>query len=134
MSNLTAQELIYKQMIQVVSEDNSRITDFVAEFEDQESYKSIWYDIKSEFDEAYEVEYEMREGLETNLASKTSSRHYEIDVHAMQVDGIWVAWDYYYGGGKHGEPEAFDWISNARIVECEEKIVTKVEYNFKELT
>ena len=134
MSNLTAQELIYKQMIQVVSEYNSRITDFVAECVDQESYESMWYGIKSEFDEAYELEYEMREGLETNLTSKTSSRHYEIDVHAMQVDGVWVAWDYYYGGGKHGEPEAFDWISNARIVECEEKVVTKVEYNFKELT
>lgn len=133
MSNLTAQELIYKQMIQVVSEDNSRITDFVSEYVDKEDYENIWYDIKSEFDEAYEVEYEMREGLETNLASKTSSRHYEIDVHAMQVDGIWVAWDFYYGGGKHGEPEAFDWISNARIVECEEKVVTKVEYNFKEV-
>ncbi len=134
MINLTAQELIYKQMIQVVSEDNSRITDFVAEFEDQESYESIWYDIKSEFDEAYELEYEMREGLEINLPSKTSSRHYEIDVHAMEVDDIWVAWDYYYGGGKHGEPEAFDWISNARIVQCEEKIVTKVKYTFKEIT
>ena len=134
MSNLTAQELIYKQMIQVVSEYNSRITDFVAECVDQESYESMWYGIKSEFDEAYELEYEMREGLETNLTSKTSSRHYEIDVHAMQVDGVWVAWDYYYGGGKHGEPEAFDWISNARIVDCEEKVVTKVEYNFKELT
>lgn len=133
MINLTAQELIYKQMIQVVSEDNSRITDFVAEFEDQESYESIWHDIKSEFDEAYELEYEMREGVETNLHPKTSSRHYEIDVHAMKVDDIWVAWDFYYGGGKHGEPEAFDWISNARIVECEEKVVTKVEYTFKEI-
>ena len=134
MSNLTAQELIYKQMIQVVSEDNSRITDFVSEYVDKEDYENIWYDIKSEFDEAYEVEYEMRNGVEIKLPPKTSSRHYEIDVHAMKVDGVWGAWDFYYGGGKHGEPEAFDWISNARIVECEEKIVTKVEYNFKELT
>ena len=98
--------------------------------------RDLWGHLKSNInsDICDCIEYEMREGLETNLTSKTSSRHYEIDVHAMQVDGIWVAWDYYYGGGKHGEPEAFDWISNARIVECEEKVVTKVEYNFKELT
>ena len=133
MSNLTAQELIYKQMIAYAIASDSSIKEYVYKGDEPEQYEDLWEHLKSEFD-CYDIEYEMREGLETNLASKTSSRHYEIDVHAMQVDGVWVAWDYYYGGGKHSEPEAFDWISNARIVECEEKVVTKVEYNFKELT
>lgn len=133
MSKLTAQEMIYKHMINVVSKNNSRITDFIAEYEDQEDYEVIWDDIKSQFDEAYEVEYETRHGTEKpNLEPKTYSRHYEVEVRAIQVEDVWVAWDFYYGGGKHGEPEAFDWISKARIVECEEKIVTKVEYTFKE--
>lgn len=77
---------------------------------------------------------EIRYGeVDTNLSATTHSRHYEIDVKAMKIDGVWVAWDYYYGGGKHGEPEAFDWISNARIVDCEEVEVKRTEYIFSEL-
>lgn len=134
MSKLTAQEMIYKHMINVVSENNSRITDFIAEYEDQEDYEAIWDDVDDQFDEAYEVKYETRYGTEEpNLEPKTYSRHYEVEVRAIKVEDVWVAWDFYYGGGKHGEPEAFDWISNARIVECEEKVVTKVEYTFKEI-
>ena len=136
MNNLTAQELIYKQMISDAIDSDTSIKEYISQCDEPEQYEDLWRNLKSNInsDICDCIEYEMREGLETNLTSKTSSRHYEIDVHAMQVDGIWVAWDYYYGGGKHGEPEAFDWISNARIVACEEKVVTKVEYNFKELT
>ena len=133
MSNLTAQELIYKSMVFELyrSEDNFSFTDYPSEI----SYEDLWYKLKAEYDCCYELEYETRYGTEEpNLEPKTYSRHYEVEVRAIKVDGVWVAWDYYYGGGKHGEPEAFDWISNARIVRCEEKIVTKVEYNFKELT
>lgn len=133
MSNLTAQELIYKQMISDTIDSDTSIKEYISQCDEPEQYEDLWGHLKSEFVDCYDIEYEMREGLETNLKSKTSSRHYEIDVHAMKVDGVWVAWDYYYGGGKHGEPEAFDWISNARIVDCEEKVVTKVEYKFKDI-
>lgn len=133
MNNLTAQELIYKHMVVEAyhASDDINFTDYP----DFISYENLWEDLKSKInsDICYLIEYETRYGMETNLHPKTSSRHYEIDVHAMQVDGVWVAWDYYYGGGKHGEPEAFDWISNARIVECEEKVVTKIEYKFREV-
>lgn len=133
MSNLTAQELIYKRLVSELYdvEDDFNYTDYSDEITvDNEDF---WNTLKSDFDTCYEVEYETRYGIETDLHPKTSSRHYEIEVRAMEVDGVWVAWDFYYGGGKHGEPEAFDWISNARIVECEEKVVTKVEYTFKEI-
>ena len=138
MNNLTAQELIYKHMINEACESEEDIQNFVSGFSNCDElgqYEHMWEVLKSEInsDIFYCIEYENREGMETNLHPKTSSRHYEIDVHAMQVDDVWVAWDYYYGGGKHGEPEAFDWISNARIVECEEKVVTKIEYKFKEV-
>lgn len=132
MSNLTAQELIYKQMILDALDQGYVSEKDTGSLEDCESFCDLWYELKEASDNLYDIEYETRNGMEIHLHPKTSSRHYEIDVHAMEVEGIWVAWDYYYGGGKHGEPEAFDWISNARIVECEEKVVTKVEYTFKE--
>lgn len=134
MSNLTAQELIYKQMICEACEYDSDVRISVDNYGCHNSYCDLWFHLKEIYDCCYEVEYETREGMETNLRPKTSSRHYEIEVRAIEVDGVWVAWDYCYGGGKHGEPEAFDWISNARIVECKERVVTKIEYTFKEIT
>ena len=58
------------------------------------------------------------------------SRHYEIDVvYRRLVCGSFVGWFYYHGGGKHSEPEAYDWLStsfNLNVV-SERKIV---EYTF----
>ncbi|MFJ2362504.1 hypothetical protein ACIPIN_02090 [Pseudomonas sp. NPDC087697] len=54
-------------------------------------------------------------------------RHYEAKSVAAQLpDGSWVGWTYYYGGGKHAEPEAIDWMSEAYELDCveEEKVVT----------
>jgi hypothetical protein len=54
------------------------------------------------------------------------SRHYESSSVAMQVfDGSYVGWTYWYGGGKHAEPEAIDWMSEAYDLKCkiEEKTV-----------
>lgn len=64
--------------------------------------------------------------VETGLPSQ-SSRHYEAkEVAAQTPDGAWVGWTYWYGGGKHGEPTAIDWIEDAYDLTCaeEEKLVT----------
>ena len=53
-------------------------------------------------------------GIDTGLSCE-SSRHYESTAVAMKVpDGSWVGWTYWYGGGKHSEPEAIDWM-NSRL-------------------
>lgn len=69
---------------------------------------------------------EIREGeFETKLPCE-SSRHYESkSVAAKMPDGSYVGWTYWYGGGKHGEPESIDWMQDAYAVECkeEEKLV-----------
>ena len=71
--------------------------------------------------------YEFREGeVETGIPSKNYSRHYEChEVASQMVDGSWVGWTYWYGGGKHGEPEAVDWIDSAYNLDCveEEKVM-----------
>ncbi len=64
-------------------------------------------------------------GTKTGLKAPYS-RHYEVDaVAAKYVDGSWIGWAYWYGGGKHGEPEAIDWMEDAYAVNCteEEKVV-----------
>lgn len=77
-------------------------------------------------DEHWDGKNEIRcSGTETKLPCQYS-RHYESSSVAKKMpDNSWVGWTYWYGGGKHGEPEAIDWIEEAYHVNCteEEKIV-----------
>jgi hypothetical protein len=70
---------------------------------------------------------EVRGGeVETGLPCQYS-RHYESKaVAARAPDGSWVGWTYWFGGGKHGEPESIDWIDDAYDLTCieEQKLVT----------
>lgn len=70
-------------------------------------------------------------GIKTDLPAP-SSRYYEGDsVAAKAPDGTWVGWTYWHGGGKHGEPEAIEWMGDAYDVECleVEKLVTVREFS-----
>lgn len=70
---------------------------------------------------------------ETNLQSPYS-RHYESkEVAAKMHDGTWVGWTYWYGGGKHGEPEAMDWIEDAYLLECKEEEMLVVRQTFEKV-
>ena len=86
-------------------------------------------------DELYDIIYEFREGqVETNVPSE-SSRHYESNSVAAQTpSGEWVGWTYWYGGGKHGDPESIDWVEHAYDLDCteEEKLVTVRNFTKKD--
>ncbi len=75
----------------------------------------------------WDAKDEVRGGeVETNI-TPPYSRHYEArSVAAQMPDKSWVGWTYWYGGGKHGEPEEVDWMNEAYDLECseEEKMVT----------
>lgn len=65
-------------------------------------------------------------GIRTDLPSPLS-RHYEADeVAAKMPDGSWIGWTYWYGGGKHGEPDSVPWMEHAYELSCaeEQKVVT----------
>ena len=80
-----------------------------------------------EKDQHWDAKSEMRSGeVETGLPCDYS-RHYESkSVAAKMPDGSWVGWTYWYGGGKHGNPEEIDWMDDAYDLTCteEEKVVT----------
>lgn len=69
-------------------------------------------------DGLHDAECELRgSGVETGLDTPYS-RHYESRaVAAEMLDGSWVGWTYWYGGGKHGEPSAMPWLEDAYEVE-----------------
>lgn len=84
------------------------------------------YDANNEEYELQDYESEMRGGeVETGLRCEWS-RHYESKAVAANIDGEWIGWAYWYGGGKHGEPESIDWMSGAYLLKCteEQKLVT----------
>jgi hypothetical protein len=84
------------------------------------------YEANNQDYELQDAMSEVRSGeVETGLKCEWS-RHYESKaVAAKMPDGSWVGWTYWYGGGKHGEPEAIDWMDEAYELACteEEKMV-----------
>jgi hypothetical protein len=73
-------------------------------------------------------------GQYTHLPSPVS-RHYESDsVAAKMPDGSWVGWTYWYGGGKHGEPDSIDWIEDAYDLKCIEKEQLVVVRTFEKVS
>lgn len=77
-------------------------------------------------DDMYDLKNEFREGEVETKVPCDYSRHYESkSVAAKMPDGSWVGWTYWYGGGKHGEPEAIYWMEDAYDLDVveEEKLV-----------
>jgi hypothetical protein len=102
--------------IEATSEDIDEIYDFACENDDGDLHDSRSEVRYGEFD--------------TNIESPFS-RHYESkSVAAKTPDGRWVGWTYWYGGGKHGEPEAIDWIDDAYYLDCKEEEKTVIVRTF----
>lgn len=84
-----------------------------------------------DFDNNYDYVDEFRtSGIETG-GFAPSSRHFECDAVARKLaDGNWVEWNYWHGGGKHGEPEGIDWFDDARYIKCveEERVTTVLSF------
>jgi len=82
-------------------------------------------------DSMQDLRSEVRGGeMETNIP-EPHSRHYEAQsVAAKAPDGSWIGWTYWYGGGKHGEPEAVEWMEDAYGLTCTEEEVMVVQRTF----
>ena len=95
------------------------------------------YDELEESGGHWDAKSELRSGsVETGIECEWS-RHYESkSVAAKMPDGSWVGWTYWYGGGKHGEPEALDWMEDAYDLDCveEEKMVVTRAFSKPEKT
>jgi len=73
---------------------------------------------------------ELRSGEHNTELPADYNRHYESRAVASEMlDGTYVGWTYWYGGGKHGEPEAMEWVEDAYDVEMTQE--TRVVCVFK---
>ncbi len=97
-------------------------------FDTPAKIEAAWRD-----DELYEAihdaERDVRGGDYDAELPPPLSRHYESKiVAAKMLDGSYLAWVYWYGGGKHGEPESIPWIEDAFEVEAKSVTVTKLVF------
>lgn len=116
---MTAEQLIKWSILQLAI-DSGDIPTLAISFE---TVDELYYQFR---DSTYDYAYEFREGEEHTDVSCEYSRHYEsYSVASKAPNGIWVGWTYWYGGGKHAEPESIDWMSDSYILNCveEEKLV-----------
>jgi hypothetical protein len=80
------------------------------------------YDALCESDHMDDYEREFRgSGVETDVPCGYLRYYEEKSVAAQMMDGSWVGWTYYYGGGKHAEPGSLDWIQTAYSVDFTEE-------------
>jgi hypothetical protein len=82
-----------------------------------ELYDTIEYE-----DSVSDARAEIRQGdIETDLRPLEYSRHYEVKEVAMETPLGYVGWSYWYGGGKHSDPEAVDWMNSAYFLDVKEE-------------
>jgi hypothetical protein len=127
---LTPEQLIKKAIVERINEQN--YDDYRQPVDTAEQIEAA-YDLAVEKRIHWDFVNEFREGeVETEVTSP-SSRHYESKSVAAKIDGVWVGWTYWYGGGKHGQPEAVEWMEDAYFLDCkeEEKVVMVITFTKK---
>lgn len=63
-------------------------------------------------------------GLELQKSSQYS-RYYECYEVARPITGsvdTWIAWTYWYGGGKYAEPEQIEWMEDTRLLQVKREM------------
>jgi len=115
---------IIEQVAQWINDDG--VDDLLLEgpFDTQEKIDAAFEAIEEHYleDEASEAESELRGSYTHETGIQTQySRYYESKAVARRFGDKWVGWTYWYGGGKHGEPESVEWIEHAYFVEAKEE-------------
>ena len=113
---LTADQVIRLYLAEQVMKDDPEAEDLDF-IEDSDYWYDAMHDLRGGFDE------------ETGLPCECC-RHYESKSVAKKIGDHWIGWTYWYGGGKHGEPWAVDWISKAYFLDVEEEEVTITKRTF----
>ena len=123
-----ASDYIYKELIQelLISSEFSLLSTELTLDNAEHIYNQNVYEDEIYADTLQELLVDFRySGTASNL-SAPYSRHFEVDMHVRLIDGVWIAWPFYYGGGKHAEPDVIEWIGQAKIVEIErEEVVVR---------
>lgn len=80
------------------------------------------WEIASQEDDFSDAMNEVRGGdVETDIEPDTCGYYESKSVATKMLDGTWVGWTYYFGGGKHAEPGEIEWIDYAYDLDVREE-------------
>lgn len=122
---MTAEKLIKRHLIQLAAQEGE-ITGWHKRLT-AETIDEAWQKLMIESGLNHDYLEEFRGSGERTGLDCPDSRHYESEtVGAQLLDGTWVGWTYWSGGGKFGNPEDIPWIEDAYLLDVEEqqKMVT----------
>lgn len=127
MTKVTAEQAIWAQLIQ---ESNHAVDDITRLT--PEELQDLIDELRDEHDcEFWDAMSDWRTGgVSAEGLPGQYSRHYETDQVAGETPFGWVSWTYWYGGGKHGNPEEIEWIEDAYFVDVVEEEVTITKRTF----
>ena len=95
----------------------------------EENVDTVWelcYDYRQDAKEEFRSS-----GIDTGLECEWS-RYYESKSVAKQLsDGSYIGFVYWFGGGKHGEPEEIDWMDDAYELEVTEVMMPIKQFKKK---
>jgi hypothetical protein len=115
---------ILEQVAEWIKDDEDIELSLEGPFDTQEKIDAAFELIEEQFldDQISEAESELRGSYTHETGIQTQySRYYESKAVARQFGDKWVGWTYWYGGGKHGEPESVEWMEHAYFVEAKEE-------------
>ncbi len=126
-------------LLQVIKEETEAYPNFLENLEGtvEETDTDELYDYIYEYEGLGALEEFRESGEETNLAPTEYSRNYEVDFVARCIDGpsgpdedVWVGWNYFYGGGKHGNPGSYEWMKSLVVLDVKSEIVQITKNTF----
>lgn len=89
---------------------------------DELNVEALYEDAKDNCDSFWDVFHTAREGeFETTIDSEYDRNYENKSVAARMFDGSYVGWTFWYGGGKHGQPQSIDWMPYAYELNCVEQ-------------
>lgn len=138
----TAESAIKAQILRALrSGDLDEVYMWPAAIDDCDALE-LWDDVSSSelADWAHEALGEFRNagesytGPDFQETDPDGCRYYQSECVAKKLDDSrWVGWIYWYGGGKHSDPESIDWVDCAVFLDCveEQKLVTVRTWSLK---
>lgn len=118
---------------------DAKIVD-VNEFDEKlcyQLYKETRYETWiGDMDIVREVINEFRESGEEIDNKVQQGRYYCYQDVAKKITGsndLYLAWTYYFGGGKHAQPETVEWMEDCYLLRCKEVKETRVVKVFEKV-
>ncbi len=129
---MTPENKIKREMLLERQQDEPDLIDY-GPLDSDETVEAA-YDRLIMTDSHWDAENEFREGqVETNIEAPYSRNYEGKSVARKMVDGTWVGWTYWYGGGKHANPEAIEWMEHAYSLDCKEETKVVVVQTFTKI-